>query len=165
MADFSPLKYAKALMGLNPSQGGLNYADYPNQYQNSYANGGGLRAWNEGNQFGGQMMPKSSGWQGEIPAAVAGYGALASPELGGLSFGKQMPTEKITEYSLGGDNGEPFFPSVAEKMTPQQIQNLRFSEAGLIERNDPRAQNVVDNAYENYLRRKSQGLSAFKDYN
>ena len=45
MADFKPLKYAKALMGMSPSEGGLNYADYPHPYRNPDANGGGLRAW------------------------------------------------------------------------------------------------------------------------
>lgn len=146
MADFSPLKYAQALMGLNPSQGGLNYADYPHQYQNPYAMGGGLRAWKDkqGN-WQGQMMPKTSGWQGEIQAI--------------------NPREKITEYSMGGDNGEAFFPSVTQNMTPEQIQNIRLLEAGKIGWDSPQGRAAQNKAYEEYMIRKAQGLSPFKDYN
>lgn len=146
MADFNALKYAKALMNMTPSEGGLNYADYPNQYQNPYANGGGLRAWkNKDGSYGGQMMPKTSGWQGEIQAI--------------------NPKEKITEYSMGGEGGEPFFPSVTQNMTPEQIQNVRLLEAGKLKWNSPQGKSVQDKAYEEYMIRKSQGLSPFKDYN
>jgi hypothetical protein len=146
MADFNPLKYAQALMNMTPSQGGLNYADYPHQYQNPNAMGGGLRTWQDkqGN-WQGQMMPKTSGWQGEIQAID--------------------PQQKITEYSMGGEGGEPFFPSVTQNMTPQQIQNVRLLEAGKLNWNSPEAKSVQDKAYQEYLNRKSQGLSAFKDYN
>lgn len=146
MADFNPLKYAKALMNMTPSEGGLNYADYPHQYQNPYANGGGLRAWkNKDGTYGGQMMPKTSGWQGEIQAI--------------------NPKEKITEYSIGGEGGEPFFPSVTQNMTPEQIQNVRLLEARKLKWNSPQGKSVQDKAYEEYMIRKSQGLSPFKDYN
>ena len=146
MADFDPLKYAKALMGMTPSEGGLNYSDYPHPYKNPYAMGGGLRTWQDkqGN-WQGQMMPKTSGWQGEIQAI--------------------NPKEKITEYSMGGEGGEPFFPSVTQNMTPEQIQNVRLLEAGKLDWKSPQAKSVQDKAYEEYMLRKAQGLSPFKDYN
>jgi hypothetical protein len=146
MADFKPLKYAKALMGMTPSEGGLNYADYPHPYRNPEANGGGLRAWqNKDGTYGGQMMPKTSGWQGEVT---------------GLD-----PRTKITEYSMGGQNGEPFFPSVTQNMTPEQIQNVRLLEAEKIAWDSPQGKSVRDKAYQEYMIRKNQGLSPFKDYN
>jgi hypothetical protein len=144
--DNYTIKLAQLLQNAQPSQGGLSVGDYPNQYQNQYANGGGLRAWqNPNGSYGGQMMPKTSGWQGEIQAID--------------------PKRKITEYSMGGENGEPFFPSVTQNMTPEQIQNVRLLEAGQISQNSPQAQAVREKALQEYKNKTSQGLSPFKDYN
>ncbi len=58
-----------------PSQGGLLATNYPNPY--------GLRAFvKPDGTYGGEMMPKTTGWQGLIPSLNGGY---------------------ITEYSLGGN--------------------------------------------------------------
>lgn len=79
------------LLFSNPSQqGGLNALNYPNPY--------GLRAYElkdkQGNVtgYGGEMMPKSTGWLG----LLAGQGKLKGSD--------------VTEYSIGDERGD--FPSV-----------------------------------------------------
>lgn len=147
MPNFSPLKYAQALMGASPSEGGLNYADYPHPYQTPYAKGGGLRMWEDAQgNLQGQAMPKTSGWMGEIPAMS----------------GKDR---KITEFSLGGENGEPMLPMVFEGMTPYQIETVKMLEANKLNRNSPRGQQAFKDAINAAKIRMQQNLSPFKDYN
>lgn len=130
-------------MSSPPKEGGLNASNYNNPYQNPDADGGGLRAWTtpEGG-YGGQMMPKQSGWMGEIEGLTG---------------------DKITEFSSGGEDGEPFFPTVFEGMTPEQINTLKEVEAGNIDFNDPRARELNNAAREAADKRIKQGLSPFKD--
>ena len=130
------LDYIQAL-GQSAQSGGLTIADYPAQF--------GLRAFPVGEGYGGEMMPKTTGHQGMIP------------RLGNEG--------SITEYSLGGVNGEPFFPMVTQNMTPEQIVNLQQLEAGLLGQDSQEAQGLRDNAYQEYMKRKALGLSPFMDYN
>lgn len=125
------------MMQTDPRLGGLSASNYPNPY--------GLRSFKTKDGYGGEMMPKTSGWQGLIP----------SLDL----------KRNITEFSLGGERGEPFFPTVTQNMTPEMIQNLRLLEAGKLGRNSKEAQQLQENAYQQYLMRKAMGLSPFKDYN
>ena len=129
-----------------PQQGGLLASNYPHQYQNPNAIGGGLRAWKDkqGN-WQGQKMPKTSGWQGEIQAID--------------------PREKITEFSIGGDKGQMFYPSVFQGMTPEQIQTVRLLEAEKMKWSNPKAVELEKAAKEAALLRLRMGLSPFKDYN
>lgn len=123
----------------SPRAGGLSATNYPNPY--------GLRAFPlEGGGYGGQMMPKTTGFQGLIPSLLDSQ-------------------SNITELSVGGEGGEPFFPLVTENMTPAMIQNLRLYEAEKLDRDSMQVKQLEQNAYEQFLRRKSMGLSPFKDYN
>ena len=121
-----------------PSQGGLLATNYPNPY--------GLRSFvKPDGTYGGQMMPKTTGWQGIIPSLNGG---------------------SITEYSLGGNTPkEPFYPMVTQGMTPQMIKNTQLLEAGLLSQTSPEARALKENAYKQYLKLNKQGKSAFKDYN
>lgn len=124
------------LLGL-PSQGGLVATNYPNPY--------GLRAFQmEDGTYGGQMMPKTTGWQGLIPAMNGGY---------------------ITEYSIGGAGGQPFMPVVTQNMTPEMIQNVQLLEAGLLSPDSEQAQALYRNAQQEYERLMKEQGTAFKDYN
>lgn len=127
-----------SLLFSSPSQGGINASNYPNPY--------GLRAFKTKDGYGGEMMPKTTGWQGLIPSLLDSR-------------------SKITEYSMGGENGEPFFPMVTEGMTPEMIQNLRMLEAGKLPTSSKEAMQLQENAYQQYLLKKSMGQSPFKDYN
>lgn len=120
-----------------PTQGGLAATNYPSPY--------GSRAFPTKDGYGGSAMPKTEGWQGLIP------------RLGQEGF--------ITEYSLGGENGEPFYPIVTQNMSPEQIINVQKLEAGMLEANSPEVQELMQNARSEYLRHKQQGKSAFMDYN
>lgn len=135
---FKRLRGMPDMFGMNPSMGGLRATNYPNPY--------GLRAFQlPSGEYGGQMMPKTTGWQGEIPAIGGGA---------------------ITELSLGGNTpNEPFFPMVTKNMTPEMVGNVKKLEAGLLSDESPEAKQLRANAYQEYLRRKALGLSAFKDYN
>jgi hypothetical protein len=122
-----------------PQSGGLSASNYPNPY--------GLRSFPlDSNSYGGEMMPKTSGWQGLIPSLLDS-------------------NQKITEFYLGGEGGEPFYPMVTENMTPEMIQNIRLLEAGKLDKNSQQVKQLENNAYQQYLIRKSMGLSPFKDYN
>lgn len=131
--------YVKKVMTTkSASAGGLQASNYPAPY--------GLRAFTLPNgSYGGQMMPKTTGWMGEIPSLQGG---------------------SITEYSLGGNTpSEPFYPMVTENMTMPMVSNLQKLEAGLLSDRSTEAEQLRRNAYENYLRKKALGQSAFKDYN
>jgi hypothetical protein len=87
------MDYAKllgALFSQSPQSGGLLYNDYPNPY--------GTRAYElydkQGNVtgYGGEMMPKSTGWLG----LLTGQGKLKGSD--------------VTEYSIGDERGD--YPTV-----------------------------------------------------
>lgn len=118
------------LMSTPTREGGMSYADYPNPY-------GQLRAFPTDSGYGGEMMPKQSGWAGEIPT-LTGEG-------------------KMTEYSLGGEHGEPFYPMIYKGITPDEIEVVRDYEAGLRDDNDPLVKSIKIKAA-----KAAQELSAHK---
>lgn len=121
-----------------PNKGGLKATNYPSEY--------GSRAFKTSDDsYGGSMMPKTKGWQGLIP------------RLNGEGY--------ITEYSLGGVEGEEFYPMVTQNMTPTQISNVQKLEAGLLSEDSPEVKDLLENAKNEYLRLKKLGKSAFMDYN
>jgi hypothetical protein len=78
----------------SPSQGGLRVADYPNPY--------GLRAYpKNGGGYGGEMLPKSTGW----------LGVFNTPNNGAM-----------TEYSVGDEKGD--FPSIVPTLTDSEIASI-----------------------------------------
>ena len=123
----------------DPRHGGLKATNYPNPY--------GLRTWqDEAGIYHGQMMPKTSGWAGEIPAIT--------------------PNRTITEFSLGGGNiNEPFFPMVYKDISPNHIEVIKDYEAGLRDDSDPLVQEVKDRARQKAQQLVDQNKSPFKDYN
>ena len=93
-------------MGLlgNANNGGLNATNRPNPF--------GLRAFELPNgNYGGEMMPKGTGFHGLIEGVNG---------------------NNITEYSMGGVNGQPFFPSVTENLYEGQINDIKQLEPLLI---------------------------------
>jgi hypothetical protein len=116
------------------TQGGMSYADRPNPY--------GLRSFPTEAGYGGEMMPKTSGWAGEIPTLTG---------------------EKMTEMSLGGEKGQPFIPMIYEGITPEEIEVVRDYEAGLREDNDPLVIAVKSKAQEAAMKRMHMHKSPFKD--
>ena len=121
-------------MGLlgNANEGGLNATNRPNPY--------GLRAFPYKDGYGGQMMPKETGFHGLIP---------------GLNGGN------ITEFSTGGVNGEPFYPLVTEKLYDGQIDVIKNLQGGLLGNDSPEVQRLYEHAYQEYLRRQALGQDAF----
>jgi len=119
-------------------QGGLKASNYPNPY--------GLRSWqDEQGNYRGQMMPKTSGWQGEIPTLTG---------------------DVMTEQSLGDNTSdEPFFPMISQNMTPRMIKTVQEFEAGILDPNHPDVQALMKHAREQAQRLMRQGKSPFKDYN
>lgn len=119
-------------------KGGLKATNYPNPY--------GLRSWqDESGEYRGQMMPKTSGWQGEIPTLTG---------------------DVMTEQSLGGNTpNEPFYPLITQNMSPEMIGIAKEFEAGLIDESYPEVQQLLKNAKEEARRMMEQGKSPFKDYN
>ncbi len=71
------------MVGNSPARGGLNYRDYPNPFQNPNLDGGGLRAWKEGSGYGGEMLPKSTGWLG----LLQGTGPMKGHSMTEVSVG------------------------------------------------------------------------------
>ena len=123
------------LMAKPTTQGGMSYADRPNPY--------GLRAFETDQGYGGEMMPKTSGWAGEIPSHESG--------------------KTMTEVSLGGEGGEPFYPMIYEGITPEEIEVVRDYEAGLREDDDPLVVAVKAKAKESARKRMHMHKSPFKD--
>jgi len=92
-------------VGTNPSEGGINYRDYPNPYQNPNINGGGLRAYLKSDgTYGGEMIPKSTGLLDELHGT-------------GPNAGKSM-----TEYSIGDETGD--YPSLVPTLNSEDIKNV-----------------------------------------
>lgn len=123
-------------MGEGASAGGMDYADYPNPY--------GLRAFPTEDGYGGEMMPKTSGWAGEIPTMSG--------------------DTTMTEFSLGGERGEPFMPMIFKGITPEQIKIVKEYEAGLRDDNDIKVKEVKAAAREAADKQAHMHQSAFKDY-
>ena len=67
----------------------------------------------------------------------------------------------ITEYSMGGVNGQPFFPSVTENLYEGQINDIKQLEGGLLGWDSPEAKQLEEHAYQEYLRRQALGQDAF----
>ena len=123
-------------MGLlgNPYSGGLNATNRPNPF--------GLRAFPYKDGYGGQMMPKGIGFHGLIEG---------------------LNGNNITEYSMGGVNGQPLFPLVTENLYEGQINDIKQLEGGLLGWDSPEARKLEEHAYQEYLRRQSLGQEAFYD--
>lgn len=113
----------------DPSQGGLNATNYPNQW--------GLRAYKDGIGYGGEMMPKYTGW----------LGVLANTA---------HPGDVSTEISVGDNYGE--FPSMSPSLNADQIKRLLAVKEG---QKIPR--DIVNTAKGDADKRRALGLSPFKD--
>jgi hypothetical protein len=84
--------------GIVPAKGGLSYRDYPNPY--------GLRAYQmKDGTYGGEMLPKSVGWLGELP----GMGNLKG--------------STVTELSLEDEKGS--FPAVVPTLDEYEREEVR----------------------------------------
>ena len=121
-------------MGLldNPYKGGLNATNRPNPF--------GLRAFPYKDGYGGEMMPKGTGFHGLIEG---------------------LNGNNITEYSMGGVGNQPFFPSVTENLYKGQINDIKQLEGGLLGWDSPEAKKLEEHAYQEYLRRQVLGQDAF----
>ena len=121
-------------MGLlgNANNGGLNATNRPNPF--------GLRAFPYKDGYGGSMMPKGTGFHGLIEG---------------------LNGNNITEYSMGGVNGQPFFPSVTENLYEGQINDIKQLEGGLLGWDSDEAKRLEEHAHKEYLRRQSLGQGAF----
>jgi hypothetical protein len=89
------IKQNEGALGRDPSEGGLTVKDYPNPY--------GLRAYQKKDgTYGGEMLPKSVGWAGELE----GRGALQG--------------SRVTEYSMEDDKGS--FPTINPLLSREEIE-------------------------------------------
>ncbi|MDD4971855.1 MAG: hypothetical protein PHT07_20715 [Paludibacter sp.] len=130
MADDYANKLALALQGIPPSQGGLNATNYPNQW--------GLRAYkNPDGSYGGEMMPKWTGWQG-------------------LMQNIAYPDSVSSELSVGDQKGD--FPSMVPTTTPEQLSRLLS-----LKENQRMPQDIYETARQFAEQRRAKGLSPFKD--
>ena len=92
--DNYTLKLAQLLQGAQPEQGGLSVGNYPNPY--------GLRSYQKPNgSYGGQMMPKTTGWQG---------------------IHKNPQGQDMTEFSMGDDKGD--FPSIVPTLNANELAQI-----------------------------------------
>jgi hypothetical protein len=88
------LKLAKLLKNATPEQGGLSVGNYPNPY--------GLRAYqNDDSTYGGQMMPKTTGWKG-------------------VNYNPKG--EAVTELSIGDQLGD--FPSIVPTLNANELNQI-----------------------------------------
>jgi hypothetical protein len=92
--DNYTIKLAQLLQGAQPEQGGLSVGNYPNPY--------GLRAYTKPNgTYGGQMMPKTTGWQG---------------------VNKNPKGQDVTELSIGDAMGD--FPSIVPTLNANELAQI-----------------------------------------
>jgi hypothetical protein len=92
--DNYTLKLAQLLQGAQPEQGGLSVGNYPNPY--------GLRAYqNPNGSYGGQMMPKTTGWMG---------------------VHKNPQGQDMTEFSMGDNKGD--FPSIVPTLNSNELAQI-----------------------------------------
>lgn len=92
--DNYTLKLAQLLQNAQPKEGGLSVGNYPNPY--------GLRAYqNPNGTYGGEMMPKTTGWQG----------VHYNPK-----------GQAVTELSIGDDKGD--FPSVVPTLNANELAQI-----------------------------------------
>jgi hypothetical protein len=97
--------FLSSMFTADSSEGGLNATNLPNKFQNPDADGGGLRAYTkEDGTLGGQMMPKDTGWLGEIE----GKGKLKG--------------SKLTEFSSEDDKG--MFPLINPYLSKEEIEKV-----------------------------------------
>jgi len=116
----------KTVTQTSPKEGGLNASNYNNPY--------GLRAYPLPNGgYGGEMMPKSTGWLGMLKGTDKNKG------------------QTMTEYSTGDNRGD--FPSIIPELTSDELNKILSS--GVI---TPQAY-IKAQQRANALR--SQGLSPF----
>jgi hypothetical protein len=127
MADLTRL--LTGLLDNLPSNGGLNATNYPNQW--------GLRAYKEGDGYGGDMMPKYTGWLGQQPNIA-------------------HPNNVSTELSVADDIGE--FPSMTPNLDKEQLNRLLSLKDGQRMPND-----IYNSALQFANQRRDKGLSPFKD--
>jgi hypothetical protein len=81
-----------------PSQGGLNYRDYPNPY--------GLRAYKKDDgTYGGEMLPKYEGWLGKQKGEGKERGHI------------------MTEYSIDDEKGS--YPTLVPTLNEEDLVSLR----------------------------------------
>jgi hypothetical protein len=100
--DNYTIKLAQLLQNAQPEQGGLSVGNYPNPFQNPNANGGGLRAYkNDDGTYGGQMMPKYTGWMG----------VQTNPK-----------GQSVTELSIGDNIGD--FPSIVPTLNKKELNEI-----------------------------------------
>ena len=92
--DNYAIKLAQLLQGVQPEQGGLSVGNYPNPY--------GLRAYqNPNGSYGGQMMPKTTGWMG---------------------VHKNSKGQDMTEFSMGDNKGD--FPSIVPTLNANELAQI-----------------------------------------
>jgi hypothetical protein len=92
--DNYAIKLAQLLQGAQPEQGGLSVGNYPNPY--------GLRAYQNSNgSYGGQMMPKTTGWMG---------------------VHKNPKGQDMTEFSMGDNKGD--FPSIVPTLNANELAQI-----------------------------------------
>ena len=100
--DNYTIKLAQLLQNAQPTQGGLSVGNYPNPFQNPNADGGGLRAYmNPNGTYGGQMMPKTTGWKG-------------------VNYNPKG--QAVTELSIGDDRGD--FPSIVPTLNANELAQI-----------------------------------------
>lgn len=124
MASFSDM------LTPSPQQGGLDASNRPNPY--------GLRAYkNADGSWGGDMMPKWTGWLD-------------------VQQNTGKPGYVSTELSVGDSKGD--FPTMVPTLSAEQVQRLLAL---------PEDTKVPEDIYKAALdfanKRRSQGLSPFKD--
>ncbi len=118
------------LLKASPSKGGLNASNYPAPY--------GLRAYLlPDGSYGGQMMPKYTGWLG--PRENTGD-----------------PNTVSNELSIDDEYGD--FPAMTPNLSPSQLARLLALKEGEKVPND-----IFNTAREFALKRRAAGLNAFKD--
>ena len=118
------------LFGNIPVNGGLNMTNYPNQW--------GLRAYkNNDGSYGGEMMPKYSGWQGPLKNIA-------------------YPNSVSTEISVGDSKGD--FPSIVPTTTAKQLSKLLS-----LKNYEKMPNDIYETARQFAEQRRMQGLSPFKD--
>jgi len=92
--DNYAIKLAQLLQGAQPEQGGLSVGNYPNPY--------GLRAYqNPNGSYGGQMMPKTTGWMG---------------------VHKNPKGQDMTEFSMEDNKGD--FPSIVPTLNANELAQI-----------------------------------------
>lgn len=124
------LDYYSGLLTTDTSKGGLSATNYPAPY--------GLRAYMlPDGTYGGQMMPKYSGWLGEQKSIA-------------------YPDSISTELSIGDEKGD--FPAMTPNLTQKQLIRLLS-----LKSNQKIPKDIYDTAKEFADVRRKHNQSPFKD--